>query len=274
MLKMRIGVVPFLNVKPLIYKLELDKSVELVYESPTALSNLLKDNKIDVGIIPVIDYFRGIGKFVIPNISISSYKKVDSVKLFYKDDISKIKIVAVDKNSSTSIILLKIILSEVYSISPEFKEITPILPTTLHENDATLLIGDQALTTSGKNIDLGEKWYEFTHLPFVYAFWVIRDGIKDYQEIVRVIIESKEFGMKNLDKIIESESKRLSINKEIVNNYLRQTIGYDLKRKELRGILKFINLAVKYKFIDKEREIEFCTTSDFRYGVKRRAGKF
>ncbi|MEW6096772.1 MAG: menaquinone biosynthesis protein [bacterium] len=273
---MKIGVVPFLNVKPLIYKLEVCKSIKLIYEPPAELSNLLKENKIDVGIIPTIDYFRGVGKFVIPNISISSYEKVESVKLFYKDDISRIKTVAVDKNSSTSIALLKIIFNEVYSISPEFREINIILPKDLEENKATLLIGDQALMTSDKSIDLGQEWYQFTKLPFVYAFWVIRAGIgiEDYRKIVKLLTKSKECGMKNLDKIITNESKRLSLNKEIVSNYLRQTIRYDLKRPELKGILKFVNYAVKYKLIEKEREIEFWTASDFKYGIKRRKVEF
>lgn len=272
---MKVGVVPFLNVKPLIYQLEVGKLANLTYEHPAKLSNLLKEGKIDVGIIPTIDYFRGVGRFVIPNISISSYEKVESVKLFYKNnDISNIKIVAVDKNSSTSIALLRIILNEVYSISPEFREVTPVLPQELKENEATLLIGDQALVTSGKSIDLGEEWYKLTQLPFVYAFWVIRDGIEDYRKIVRLLTKSKEFGMKNLNKIITNESKRLSLKKEMVSNYLRQIIRYDFKRPELKGILKFVNMAVKYKVIDKEREIEFCNISNFRYGVKQREVEF
>ncbi|MEW6608180.1 MAG: menaquinone biosynthesis protein [bacterium] len=272
---MKIGVTPFLNVKPLIYKLELDKSVELIYKYPSKLSKLLKEGKIDVGIIPTIDYFRGIGKFVIPNISISSYEKVESVKLFYKNEISGIKTVAVDKNSSTSVALLRIILSEIYSIFPEFKEVSnDNLMDILKKNEATLLIGDQALMLSDKNIDLGEQWYKLTELPFVYAFWVIREGMEDYEEVVRVLTESKEFGMRNLEKIVNIESKRLSLNKKFINNYLRQLIRYNLLRPEIKGILKFINYAIKYKLIEKEREIEFCTLSNFRYGLKRREAKF
>lgn len=271
---MKIGVTPFLNVKPLIYQLERDESVELVYEYPTKLSDLLKEGKIDVGIIPVIDYFRGVGKWVVPHISISSYEKAESVKLFYKDDILNIQTVAVDANSSTSVALLKIILSEVYSIAPEFKEITPILPEVLEENKAILLIGDQALMTSGKNIDLGQEWYKITHLPFIYAFWVIREGVEDYCHIVTLLTKSKELGMKNLAKIITHESKRLFLNEEIISNYLSQTMRYDFKRPELKGVLKFVNYALKYKLLDKEREIEFCNSSGFEYGIKRRKVEF
>lgn len=271
---MKIGVIPFLNVKPLIYKLEIDKSVDLIYECPSKLSNLLKYGEIDAGIIPTIDYFRGIGKFIIPHICISSYGKVASVRLFYKGEISKIKQVAVDRGSSTSVALLRIILSEVYSISPLFKEITPVLPQVLEENEAVLLIGDKALITSGKSIDLGEEWYKLTQLPFVFALWVIRDGLEDYREIVNLLVESKEFGIRNLNEIVRNESERLPIDKELVNNYLKQIIRYDLKRLELKGILKFTNFAFKHKLLEKEREIEFCTTSNFRYGIKRREAKF
>jgi len=272
--KMKIGVVPFLNAKPLIYKLEKANSVELIEEYPAKLSNLLKEGRIEVGIIPIIDYFRGVGKWVIPNISISSYEKAGSVKLFFKDDILNIKTVAVDRNSSTSVALLRIILNEVYSISPEFKEITPILPEVLEENEATLLIGDQALMTSGKSIDLGQEWYRSTQLPFVYAFWVIREGIEDYEEIVTLLTKSKEYGLRNLDEIIAYESQRLSLNKEIISNYFRQIMRYDFKRPELKGSLRFVNYALKYKLIDKEREIEFCSPAGFKYGIKRRKTEF
>lgn len=271
---MKIGAIPFLNVKPLIYKLEIDKSVELVYEYPSTLSSLLKNEQVDAGIIPTIDYFRGAGKFVIPKICISSYGKVASVKLFYKNAISSIKEVAVDKASSTSVALLRIILSEIYSISPLFKEITPLLPQSLEENESVLLIGDHPLTLSGKSIDLGEEWYKLTQLPFVYAFWVIRDGLEDYKKIVNLIVKSKEFGIRNLDEIVRNESEKMSLSKELVTNYLKQIIYYDLGRLELKGILKFVNFALKYKLIEKEREIEFCTTSNFRYGIKRREAKF
>lgn len=260
---MKIGVIPFLNVKPLIYKLEKDESVELVYASPSKLSALLKEGKIDVGIIPAIDYFRGVGKWVVSNISISSYEKAESVKLFYKDNILNIQTVGVDENSSTSVALLRIILNEVYSISPEFRKITPVLPEVLEENEATLLIGDQAIITSGKNIDLGQEWYKFTHLPFIYAFWVIKEGIEDYHPIVTLLTKSKELGMRKLDEIIAQESKKLSLNQEIISNYLKQIMRYDFKRLELKGVLKFVNYALKYKLIDKEREIEFCNPSGF-----------
>jgi len=263
-IKMKIGVVPFLNAKPLIYKLERDKSVKLIEEYPAKLSNLLKEGKIDIGLIPTIDYFRGVGKWVVPDISISSYEKAESVKLFFKDDILNIKTVAVDRKSSSSVALLRIILNEVYSLSPEFREITPVLPEVLEENEAILLIGDQALMTSGKSLDLGQEWYRFTQLPFVYAFWVIREGIENYNEIVRILIKSKECGLRNLDEIITNQSKRLSLSEEIISNYFRQIMHYDLKRQELKGILRFVNYAFKYKLIDKEREIEFCNPAGFK----------
>lgn len=272
---MKIGVIPFLNVKPLIYELEMSDAIELIYDYPSKLSDLLKNGKIDVGIIPIIDYCRGIGKYVIPNISISSDKKAGSVKLFYKnEDISSIKTVAIDKNSSTSVALLKIILKEVYSISPEFRKIEPILPDALEENDAVLLIGNSALMATGKNIDLGEEWYKLTQLPFVYACWVIRDGIENCHKIVKLLTKSKEFGLKNLDMIIKNESKNLELNSEMIEEYLRQIMRYDFRRPQLKAVLKFIDYAIKYKLIDKEREIEFYTPSDFRYGVKRREIEF
>jgi predicted solute-binding protein len=76
-----------------------------------------------------------------------------------------------------------------------------------------MLIGDIALIKKGKHIDLGEAWYRLTNLPFIYAFWVSKDR-DNLKELSLLLNESKNWGINNLEKIIQEESKRLKIKKK------------------------------------------------------------
>src|SRR6185437_4627566 len=79
----RVGAVNYLNTKPLICDLErLTSQVELSLEVPSRLADLLADGKLDVALIPVIEYFRAGRYSVVPNIAIASRGPVLSVTLF------------------------------------------------------------------------------------------------------------------------------------------------------------------------------------------------
>ncbi|NCO40592.1 MAG: hypothetical protein GW892_17995, partial [Armatimonadetes bacterium] len=64
--KLRIGCVPYLNVLPLIRGLETRADVELVHRVPSELSRLLAAEEIDVGIVPIVEYLRGVGEAILP----------------------------------------------------------------------------------------------------------------------------------------------------------------------------------------------------------------
>ena len=77
---LRVGAVSFLNTKPLIYpllngELQTDE-INLSVQVPSRLATLLYDDELDIGLIPIIEYFRanhkGKGYRIPPNISIAS----------------------------------------------------------------------------------------------------------------------------------------------------------------------------------------------------------
>ena len=54
--KIRVGAVSYLNTKPLVYGLEkglMKDTVELTYDYPGKIAELLLDDTIDVGLVPV-----------------------------------------------------------------------------------------------------------------------------------------------------------------------------------------------------------------------------
>src|SRR5437868_12188784 len=79
----RVGAVNYLNTKPLICDLEsLAPEAELVLEVPSRLADLLAEGRLDVALIPVIEYFRAGTYSVVPDVSIASRGPVLSVTLF------------------------------------------------------------------------------------------------------------------------------------------------------------------------------------------------
>lgn len=82
---LRIGAVNYLNTKPLICDLEvLAPETQLVLDLPSRLADDLAAGQLDVGLIPVIEYFRAGTYSIVPGISIASRGPVLSVTLFSK----------------------------------------------------------------------------------------------------------------------------------------------------------------------------------------------
>ena len=193
--RLKVEAVSFLNTKPLIYPLlngELrTDNIELSIEVPSRAAMHLSSGEIDVGLIPIIEYFRAnpshTSYAILPGISIASRECVRSIQLFSRVPIRKIRRIALDTNSRTSVALLKILIAEKYQISPLFTTCAPTInpKTALHDQsdapfDAILLIGDAALRHLGSteySVDLGKAWYQLTGLPFVYACWVVRNEV-------------------------------------------------------------------------------------------------
>lgn len=181
MQKVKLGVVNFLNTKPLVYAIEKNKlqhNFELIYDIPSQIAVKLLNKEIDAGLVPSIHYAKYSVKYrIVPEICIASRGAVNSIRLYFRKDLKDIKTVAVDISSMTSVVLARIILSEKYDITPKFVAMRPNLVEMLSQADAALLIGDNALfeeTEYESYIDLGDEWDDLTGLPFVYALWVGR----------------------------------------------------------------------------------------------------
>src|SRR6059058_2843853 len=116
----RVGAVNYLNTKPLIYDLEeLAPQAELVLEVPSRLADLLADGRLDVALIPAVEYFRAGTYTALPNIAIASRGPVLSVTLFSRVPWAGIRSVALDEGSRTSAALAQILLRKRYGVQPE-----------------------------------------------------------------------------------------------------------------------------------------------------------
>src|SRR5206468_10494715 len=73
--------------------------------------------------------------------------------------------------------------------------------------------------------DLAERWRFLTGLPFVFAFWAVRDGFKD-SGIVDTLKASRDFGVSNIPTIAEKYAEPTQIKKEYIQEYLERNVHY------------------------------------------------
>ncbi len=273
--RLRVGAVSFLNTKPLIYPLlkeEIQTDIELSVDVPSRLALLLSRGEIEVGLISIIEYFRASPSHtsycILPDISIASHGSVKSIQLFSRVPIPEIRRIGLDASSRSSIVLLKILLAEKYRISPAFTTCRPTVnPKTVLQDrqdppfDAVLLIGDAALrhlNSTQYSMDLGEVWYKFTGLPFVYACWVARTEAQ-LGDLPEVLLESKARGIARIPEIAQTEARKLGLPEKLCRRYLQQHIKYDLDEPAIKGLELYYKYAVKNDLAPPCRGLSFAS---------------
>lgn len=267
--RLRIGAVSFLNTKPLIYPIlngELQtEDIDLSVHVPSRLATLLRKNELDIGLIPIVEYFRandqGKGYRILPNISITSRGSVLSIRLFSRVPIQDIQQIALDTNSRSSVALLRILLTEKYKLSPTLVSCDPSIDPAIVETEAVLLIGDAALKNLGAtkySFDLGTAWHELTGLPFVYACWVARGEI-ELGDAPNLLLEAKDRGTTQITEIARIESKKLGLPENFCKDYLQHHIHYDLDDSAIAGLEHFYKLAVKNGLVGSGQTLSFAT---------------
>lgn len=204
---------------------------------------MLFRKELDLGLIPVAELLKRKRYSVVPDISISSHGKVDSVILLTKGDLTDIRTVAVDRRSQSSTALLRIILEIFHGISPTYIP-RDIGNDFLKDADAGMLIGDTGLANACdppeeyRVFDLGEIWSEQTGLPFVYAVFAVNEGVA-LGENLKALQKSKNYGLGIVGKIARLESGPIGIDEETCFKYLTERIMYDLGEKEIEGMIKY-----------------------------------
>ncbi|MEZ6049161.1 MAG: menaquinone biosynthesis protein [Planctomycetaceae bacterium] len=243
----RIGAVSYLNSKPLVYQLsQLAADAELTLDYPSLLADQLAAGELDVALIPSIEIIRNPNYELISDACVASCGPVLSVRLYSRVHPGKIKTLALDAGSRTSATLVQIFLSEKYGVHPELHPLPFGKPVEDSPCDAILMIGDRAMHLPEENFevvwDLGEEWYNWTGLPFVFAAWAARRGV-ELGDLAEVLSDARDLGVQNLQEIAESEAPKLNISPQLAENYLRHNLHFHLGSAERNGLRLFQDLA-------------------------------
>lgn len=247
--RIRVGIVNYLNTKPLIYGLErspMCEQIDLIGDYPSNVARLLEKDEIDVGLIPVAVIPTLSSYHVNGNYCIGTQGEIASVGLFSEVPLREIKKVYLDYQSRSSVALLRWLMKESWGINPEIVEAADeSFRDELRGTTAGLVIGDRALEQRKHSTfiyDLGSEWRSITGLPFVFAAWVSKTPLPD--DFVRRFDQANGLGMQHLDDILDSNPYPLFD----LRKYYTLHLSYDLDDAKRRGMEKFLQVITEPEF--------------------------
>jgi chorismate dehydratase len=257
---MKLGAVSYLNTKPLVYNLPASgDGVDLVFDLPSRLADRLAAGELDVALIPSVEFFQNPNYTIISDACIGCRGPVFSVKLFARKPVGEIKTLALDEGSRTSAALIQILLKERHGVSPQLLPLPIGAPWEDSPADAILVIGDRAMhPPQGSQLaprddksspefveiwDLGDVWCRWAELPFVFAMWVARPGLKT-AELAAKLSLARDQGVAHLTSIARAEASRYELSYDQCLRYLRDNLHFTLGPRELAGLRLFYQHAV------------------------------
>jgi chorismate dehydratase len=262
--RLRIATVPYLNAVPLIRGLSdlasrAGTEIEIVPIPPSRIAGLLRRGEADAGLVPVIE-LPGLGHpAIVRGLGIASRRRARSVLLVTRGGLESVRRVALDASSRTSAALVRLLLARRGLREIEFVERPPDWPAMLEGADAALVIGDPALTadlTGLQAIDLATEWFAATGLPFVFAVWAVRDGVR-LPDDGALFHEALRRGEQEIDTIAQEASARLGRPSDDLASYLRECIHYRLGPAEERALALFLARAHEIGLVPRPEPLRF-----------------
>lgn len=243
--KPRVCVVNYLNTVPLVWGMlqgGQQGCFDLSFCLPSECADRLQDGRADIGIVPAIELPRQ-DLVITAESAIVCQGAVRSILLISKVPFNRIRTVAADSSSRTSVVLTEIILRRKYGIEPIIESHAPRLGPMLEKCDAALIIGDPALRIEPTALpylvlDLGLEWTQMTGLPMVFAVWA---GRSHYDP--EPFAASLRFGMEHIEDIVSAEYRARGISRELAREYLTHNVTFDLGPTERDGLELFLEYA-------------------------------
>jgi chorismate dehydratase len=260
--KLRVGIVNFLNSKPLAWGFLKGHHGDLFapsFHPPAQVARLLGAGSLDIGLIPSIEVQRIPGLKILPDLCIAAQHEVRSVLLVSRRPIEEVEKVALDQNSRTSAALLRILMRERWGLNPEYVHAPPDPERMLEECDAALLIGDPALRVARDRyriVDLAEEWKTLTGLPFVFAVWAVRPEV-EIPELAFYFKSSLRYGLSSMDVLVREAAAEMGLDSGEVRAYLTQSLSFFLREEELAGLQEFYRRAHEAQLILEPKPLEF-----------------
>jgi chorismate dehydratase len=279
--KLKIGRIPYANLFPIFHYLDThcdNSEYTFIKGVPSKLNKMLRAGELDISPSSSIEFLKNKSRYrILPWHSISSTGQIKSILLFSLVPLNQLggKTIAVSSESDTSAAMLKIILKEFCALKCKFRK-TDLhsVKNILSSASAVLHIGDTAMREAKKIesgvrsqesgihntklithnselyvYDLGELWYKYTGLPFVYALWVVRKKALDektdlIKKLSSDLINAKKYADRKLSLIArEAPQKKWISEKDLVNYW--NIISYDFTDKHLEGLRLFEKYALK-----------------------------
>jgi len=239
--KIRIGAVSYLNTKPLLYGLQhgpIWDDIELTLDYPSNLVKALKNDQIDIGLLPVAALLDISDYQIVSDYCIGTEGEVASVCVFSEVPLDEIDTVLLDYQSRTSVMLCRILFAKHWKKSVQFiNAADETYIDKIKGNVAGLVIGDRALKIRDRFTyiyDLGLGWKEMTGMPFVFAVWVTTS--KFQSDVVEKYSNAFQLGINQIPVIV-GQNLFLEYN---LFDYFTKNISYSLDSSKIKGLKAFL----------------------------------
>jgi chorismate dehydratase len=241
--KIRVGIVNYLNTRPLIYGLEkppISEQIILTGDYPARVAEMLLKGEIDVGLVPVAVIPKLETAHIVGDYCIGTEGEIASVALFSDVPMGEIKKVYLDYQSKTSVALLKYLMKESWGIHPEIVEAkNEDYRKEIKGTTAGLVIGDRAFEQrkiSTFIYDLGSEWRAITGLPFVFAAWVSTKELP--ADFIDKFNDANSTGLSKLNEIMEGLDYHLFD----LNKYYTVHLSYQFDERKKIGMDRFLSI--------------------------------
>lgn len=253
--RLRIGAVSYLNSKPLVYGIEQAlPDAQIRFDLPSRLADDLAQERLDVALVPIVEYFRQPDFRLLSNACVGCRGPVLSVKLYFRTPPAEVKRLALDEGSRTSAALSRVLLAEQFGVKPELKQLAIGDQLDDADADAVLLIGDRAMRQSDDDCcevwDLGDRWCRWTELPFVFAAWIAGPDLPvDASAVADALERVRDQGVANLGKIASTEAVKLGLDTATAKDYLQRNLHFILGPGERLGMRAFAERCLAMQLV-------------------------
>jgi chorismate dehydratase len=211
--------------------------IALLEDYPARIAEMLLNDEIDVGLVPVVIIPRLKGAHIITDYCIGAAGEVASVAIFSETPIENIEKVLMDYQSRTSVRLARLLLQEYWKKDVVIEDGGPDFRSQIGGTTAGVVIGDRALEQrriSAYNYDLGAAWKAHTGLPFVFAAWVANKKLDEAFE--DAFNRANGFGVSHIEEVV-AEHPFAAYD---LHTYYTKNISYRLTTEKRKGLDLFL----------------------------------
>lgn len=241
--------VRFLNSRPLVAGLEAKIPAPFGYlyaaADPAECAARLASGAVAGALVPIVALAESPGARAVPGLGVACRGAVHSVLLVSRVPLARIGRLAVHAASRTSEILARLLLAETRGAHPAVVRGSPPLEQMLAGADAAVVIGDVAMHLRGRTglveVDLGQAWWEWTGLPFVFAAWAVTPGAPP--GIETLLEDSLAYAEQRWAELLPRWAAAHAVALPEVASYLGECLHFRLDGEDERGSRAFLELA-------------------------------
>jgi chorismate dehydratase len=212
------------------------------------MGQLAAQGTLDAGLFSLMDFVRLEKDFEpLGDFCLACGGEVKSVLFFARRPIEEMAgaTVAVTGETSTSVVLLKLLLAQRYGL----KDVRYVDLSRGEVANGCLLIGDEALRRRRgieglpHRYDLAEEWSAWQGLPFVFARWMVRTSVdRDEKAALREALATRlRTNLAALDAIGRAR-RDVGMAVSEIRAYL-EGFAFELGERERRGMETFLRLS-------------------------------